>query len=111
MSQLKELQLLVHQIRQKRGFTMEPLHIFTLLNEEVGEVARELKKTWSKNYNRFCKEKLAEEMADVFVCLMALANQYEIDLDEAVQSKFILKDSLRQWQSAKMKDVEKISAE
>lgn len=103
MSHLKEVQSLVHQIRRERGFTMEPLQIFTLLNEEIGEVANELKKTWSKNYDRFCKEKLADEMADVLVCLMALANQYEIDLESAVQSKFVQRDNQRQWRSAEIK--------
>jgi NTP pyrophosphatase (non-canonical NTP hydrolase) len=53
MTDLQELQNLVGRIRQERGFTMDPLRIFTLLNEEIGEVARELKRTWSLNYDPF----------------------------------------------------------
>ena len=74
----------IHLIRKERGFTMEPLKIFTLLNEEIGEVASELKKQWSKNYDDLSIEKLSEELADVQVCLCALANQYEINLESAV---------------------------
>jgi len=103
MVDLHELQNLVAQIRKERGFTMEPTRIFTLLNEEIGEVAKELKRTWSPNYDSFSKENLKEELADVLVCLLALANQFEINLEQALIDKLIAKDSQREWKSAKMK--------
>lgn len=100
MATLQELQALVHEVRQARGFTMEPLKIFALLNEEVGEVATELKRTWSPNYDGFSKDALADELADVLVCLLALANQFEIDLEPALVGKLVKKDSQREWKSA-----------
>jgi NTP pyrophosphatase (non-canonical NTP hydrolase) len=103
MADLQELQTLVHEVRQARGFTMEPLQIFALLNEEIGEVATELKRTWSPNYDGFTKDALADEMADVLVCLLALANQFDIDLEQALVTKLVKKDSRREWKSARKK--------
>lgn len=104
MAELRELQNLVKNIRTKRGFTMDPLRIFVLLNEEIGEVAKELKKIWSKNYTGFTNDLLADELADVLVCLIALANQFEIDLDQALNEKLIKKDGQREWKSAREKE-------
>jgi NTP pyrophosphatase (non-canonical NTP hydrolase) len=100
MAELRELQGLVGNIRQERGFTMDPLRIFALLTEEVGEVACELKRTWSPNYEAFSKEDLADELADVLVCLLALANKFEIDVAEALEEKLLRKDGQRTWKSA-----------
>lgn len=103
MAEFTEIQELVRKTRQERGFTMKELEIFTLLNEEIGEVATELKKIWSKNYEGFSKEKMGEEMADVLCCLLALANQFDIDMEEALIDKLIEKDGKRKWLSAKVK--------
>jgi NTP pyrophosphatase (non-canonical NTP hydrolase) len=103
MADLQELQNLVSKIRQERGFTMDPLRVFILLNEEVGEVARELKRTWSPNYETFSKADLEDELADVLVCLLALANQFEIDLEKVLVEKLVAKDGQREWESAKLK--------
>lgn len=102
MAHLQELQRLVNKVRQERGFTMDPLKIFVLLNEEVGEVATELKRTWSPNYEAFSKQDLEDELADVLVCLLALANQFEINLEEVLIEKFVDKDSRREWKSAEL---------
>lgn len=87
-----EMQKKIHEIRKSRGFCMEPLKIFSMLVEEIGEVSKELKKTWSTNYSGFQKEKLEDELADTLVCLIALANQFDIDLEKSVQRKFFDKD-------------------
>ncbi len=101
MADLRELQNLVSKIRHERGFTMDPLRIFVLLDEEVGEIARELKRTWSPNYDPFSKQDLEDEIADVLVCLLALANQFEIDVEKALTEK-LCKDNQRKWKSAEM---------
>jgi len=97
---MKRLQEQIHRIREERGFTMDPHKIFILLSEEIGEVATELKKGWSKNYDDSDPNKLAEELADVQVCLFAIANQYDINLEDAVKKKFFDKDSKRTWKTA-----------
>ena len=95
-----ELQHEIATIRQERGFVTDPLKILILMTEEMGEIATELKSLWSPNYRAFDRQRLAEEIADVFVTLSALANSYEIDIEDAVREKFIEKDSGREWKSA-----------
>jgi NTP pyrophosphatase (non-canonical NTP hydrolase) len=99
MTQFSELQRRIVQIRAERGFVTDPLKIYILLTEEVGEVSSELQRLWSKNYDDFDTNRLADELADVFVLLTALANAFEIDLEEAVQTKFVEKDAQREWKS------------
>jgi NTP pyrophosphatase (non-canonical NTP hydrolase) len=100
MASLQELQSLVSTIRYERGFTMDPVRIFALLTEEIGEVAGELKRTWSPNYEAFSREGLGDELVDVLVCLLALANQFDVDIEAALRKKFLDKDGQRTWKSA-----------
>ncbi len=100
MSELSELQQRIAHVRSERGFTTDSVRILTLLTEELGEVAGELKKTWSKNYADLVPEDLANEISDVFVLLSALASSNGIDLEQAVQRKFFEADSKRTWASA-----------
>lgn len=100
MAEVAELQSLITQIRSERGFTTEPVQVMTLLVEEVGEVARELKKTWSPNYPEMQPSDLANELADVFVLVSALASEFDINLEQAVRDKFIDADGQRDWSTA-----------
>ncbi len=86
--------------RAARGFTTDPVRILTLLVEEVGEIAGELKKTWSANYPDLDVDALADEIADALVLLSALASVFDVDLDAAVTRKFFAADSQRDWASA-----------
>ncbi len=100
MAELTDLQARIERTRAERGFTTEPLQLFTLLTEEVGEVATELKKTWSANYDDPSPEDLASELADVFVLLSAIATRFDVDLETAVESKFFTADAERDWATA-----------
>lgn len=100
MATLRELQSMVGEVRRERGFTMDPVRIFVHLTEEVGEIAAQLKRTWSRNYDPFSKKDLEEEMADVLVCILALADRFEIDLEKVLMEKFLHKDGQRHWKSA-----------
>ena len=97
---LTDLQKTIGKIRKERGFTTDPIRIFALLAEEAGEVAKELKKTWSKNYGAFDRNMLADEIVDVQVCLVALANCYGIDITEEMAAKFLEKDKARNWNTS-----------
>jgi NTP pyrophosphatase (non-canonical NTP hydrolase) len=100
MAALNELQQRIADKRAERGFVTDPIKIHLLLTEEVGEVASELKRTWSKNYDSFNKDRLADELADTFVLLSALATAFDIDLVQAVETKFFGKDAAREWKTA-----------
>ena len=99
MANLVEIQERIKTMRAQRGFVTDPLKIQLLLTEEVGEISAELKRLWSTNYDAFDKDSLAEEIADVFTLLAALASAFEIDLEQAVESKFFLKDGNREWRT------------
>jgi NTP pyrophosphatase (non-canonical NTP hydrolase) len=97
---LTELQGAIVAERQARGFTSDPVRLLTLIVEELGEVARELKGTWSPNYDQPSIDRLAPELADVLVLLAALASNFDIDLAASVEKKFFEDDDLRRWPSA-----------
>lgn len=61
MAQLVNLQNAIVEVRAQRGFTTDPVRIFTLLTEEIGEIARELKKSWSPNFGPPDDKKLARK--------------------------------------------------
>ena len=100
MTNLTNLQRQIADERSKRGFVTDPVKLGVLLSEEVGEIASELKRLWSVNYDEFSADRLKEEIADAFVILAALADQFEIDIEEAVEGKFFGKDAQREWKSS-----------
>ncbi len=100
MTDLADLQHLIVETRAGRGFTTDPVRLLCLLTEEVGEVAAEIKRTWSPNYPAPDVEALAAELADSFVVLSALASAFDVDLETAVRSKFFGSDADRPWASA-----------
>ena len=104
MNTLQELQRAIDVARAERGFTTDPVRLLCLLVEEVGEVAAEVKKTWSDNYPAPSDEDLADELADVFVVLSALASAFDVDLHDAVRSKFFDSDSRRVWATSTTQD-------
>ena len=99
MSELADLQQAISEVRAERGFYTDPGKIMVLPTEEIGEVASQVRKIWSTNHDDFDKGRLEEEIADVFVLLTALANRFDIDIEQAVDRKFFEKDSKRTWRS------------
>ena len=102
MTNLTDLQKRIADERGKRGFVTDPVKLAVLLSEEIGEIASELKRLWLINYDEFRADRLKEEVADTFVILVALANQFDIDIEEAVEGKFFGKDAQREWKSSQV---------
>ena len=69
----------------------------TLLMEEVGEFARLMARTEGEQSFRSgtrpddIKDAVADEMADILFVLTCLANQMDIDLDQAIQRNLVKK--------------------
>ncbi|MEZ4685489.1 MAG: MazG nucleotide pyrophosphohydrolase domain-containing protein [Bacteroidia bacterium] len=89
---LPSLQQYVHDVCKARGWdSATNLETFLLFTEEVGELARAIRKQHAlfikKGTDSESKQALAEEFADVFSYLLDLANRYEIDLYEAFCAK------------------------
>lgn len=89
-SNLNEIQEYISKMMEANGFNNTPLELFCYLTEEVGELAKEIRKT-EKNMDMDVKKKykscLKDEIADVFIYLLAICNSYDIDLLKAFKDK------------------------
>jgi len=95
---LLSLQKKIGELRKKRGFTQDPERAMILLMEEVGEVAQQMKRLWSPNYDIYTKDALAEELADVQFVLLGLSDLLGIKLADALDKK-TKQDAERKWKS------------
>ncbi len=98
MDALRTLQKRVGELRKKRGFTQDPERVLILLMEEIGEVAQQMKRAWSPNYEGLSEEAIGEELADVLFVLLGLCDLLGIDLADALKAK-TGRDALRRWKS------------
>lgn len=89
-SNLNEIQRYITKMMEANHFKNTPLELFCYLTEEVGEVAKEIRKT-EKNMDMDIKKEyescLKHEIADVFIYLLAICNAYDIDLLDAFKDK------------------------
>lgn len=96
---LNEYQLLIQKLVLERGFDKETVpEVFTLLVEEVGELAKAIRKANGQKVDKASRHHdVAEEAADVFWLLIDLCNRLDIDLAKAFQEKET-KNQKRTWQ-------------
>ncbi len=89
-SNLNDIQEYITKMMEANGFNNTPLELFCYLTEEVGELAKEIRRT-EKNMDMDIKKEYAsclkDEIADVFIYLLAICNSYNIDLLEAFKDK------------------------
>ena len=87
---LKELQHYLAEVCQERGWTKDsPSEKFVLFIEEIGELAKAMRKTVGL-YEEHAKQRdisLEEEFADVLSYLLDLANCFQVDLEKAFRAK------------------------
>lgn len=97
---LGTLQQYIHDVVIERGFADESTRdILLLMIEEVGELAKAVRKYSGIKVDAAKAEKYAllkEELADVFIYLLDLANTLKIDLFTAFHEKE-QKNSQRSW--------------
>ncbi|MBZ1356483.1 MAG: hypothetical protein KY054_01770 [Candidatus Nealsonbacteria bacterium] len=90
-SSVKSLQEYIHNVIVQRGFDEEtPTDIMLLMVEEIGELAKALRKYVGLKIDQDKKDKYAQlehELADVFIYLLDLANVCKIDLFQALKDK------------------------
>lgn len=89
-SNLDEIQKYITKMMKANGFNNTPLELFCYLTEEVGELAKEIRKR-EKNMDMDIKKEydscLKYEIADVFIYLLAICDSYNINLLEAFKDK------------------------
>lgn len=89
-SSLQEVQEYARKMILARGFEEETLQdLLMLLTEEVGELAKEVRKTMKHKLDQDAKNtpNLANEIADVFNYLLAFCVAEKIDLFQAFKNK------------------------
>lgn len=97
---LSDIQLYLKQLCQERGWDKNnPLEIFLLFSEEIGELAKAIRnqmKLYHEEGKIIKETELEDEFADVFSYLLDLANQFDIDLEKAFRNKEA-KNAKRNW--------------
>ncbi len=83
---LAEFQAFIRDLVAEKAWTTDPDEIFALFVEEVGEVAKELRRSWTRGRPAVA-EAAGEELADTFMYLLDLANAFGVDLEASVRRK------------------------
>lgn len=96
---LGDYQDLVRKLAVERGFDKETVpEVFTLLVEEIGELAKAIRKQNGQKIDASRKQHdTEEEAADVFWLLIDVCNRLDIDLAKAFAEKEE-KNAQRVWQ-------------
>jgi NTP pyrophosphatase (non-canonical NTP hydrolase) len=95
---LRKLQAYIWQMNIERGFnTQDPSKKLVLLMEEVGELAKAVRKVSGMKFTDTTKQtELREELADVQIVLLGLASLLDTDMFDAVIDKE-QRNRLRTW--------------
>ena len=96
---LQDFQKYVSTLVIERGFEKETVpEIFMLFLEECGELAKSARKTQNIKCDKTSENfHLSDEAADVFIYLLDICNQFNIDLEEAFRKKEE-KNKTRKWE-------------
>ena len=94
---VKEIQDHLQEFVVLRGWDSKTFpEVFMLFTEEVGELAKSVRKYIKLHDEEQDIDNLTEELADVFNYLMEIANRTGIDLEQAYRIKYKL-NSGRLW--------------
>ncbi len=92
---LTELQAHIKGLVDEKHWTKDPNEVFVRFAEEVGELAKELRKKWK--LGPAASATAAGELADVLFYLCDLANHFDVDLERAVRGK-LRENEGRTWE-------------
>lgn len=97
---LKDYQQLIRTLVVERGFDTETIpEVYMLLGEEVGELAKAIRKSHGMKVDDASKKHdVEEEAADVLWLLIDLCNRLDIDLEQAFRDKE-RKNQNRTWRT------------
>ncbi len=89
-SNVEDAQKYIKDMIKVRGFKNNLLERMCLLTEEIGELAKEVRKSeknlkvdGNKNYN----SNLENEITDVFICLMGMCELLDMDIVQGLRNK------------------------
>jgi NTP pyrophosphatase (non-canonical NTP hydrolase) len=86
---LQQFQTYLEEMAKERGFNKETLvEAFILFTEEVGEFARIVRKSGGMKTDVAAqKSSAADELADLFIYILHMANILGVDLETAFREK------------------------
>jgi NTP pyrophosphatase (non-canonical NTP hydrolase) len=95
---LADYQSYVKELERERGFSEQtPIEKCLLLGEEIGELFKAVRKANHLAIDPTSEfGSIADELADVFIYVAAIANRYDIDLETALRAKEA-KNHQRTW--------------
>jgi NTP pyrophosphatase (non-canonical NTP hydrolase) len=96
---LPQLQQYLDAVCQERGWSQDNYaEKFLLFTEEIGELAKAIRKTRGlyQEHARQNTLNLEEEFADVLSYLLDLANYFKVDLEQAFRAKEAI-NATRTW--------------
>lgn len=95
---LKELQNYIWQMNVERGFnTEDPAKKLVMLMEEVGELAKAIRKISGMKFTDTTKQSdVREELGDVLIVLLGLSSMVGVDIFDALVDKET-KNRQRTW--------------
>ena len=89
-SSVEELQKYIKDMIETRGFKNSLLERMVILTEEIGELAKEVRKTDNNlaiDINKEYNSNLENEITDVFICLMSMCELLDMDIVEGLKNK------------------------
>lgn len=89
-SSVEELQKYIKDMIEVRGFRNSLLERMCLLTEEIGELAKEVRKTeknLAMDVNKQYSSNLENEITDVFICLMGMCELIDMDIVKGLKDK------------------------
>lgn len=90
-SSVEELQQYIKDMFEVRGFNKTSLlERMCLLTEEIGELAKEVRKTDNNlliDVNKNYDSNLENEITDVFICLMGMCELLDMDIVQGLKDK------------------------
>lgn len=89
-SSVEELQKYIKDMIEVRGFRTSLLERMCLLTEEIGELAKEVRKTeknLAMDVNKQYSSNLENEITDVFICLMGMCELIDMDIVKGLKDK------------------------
>ena len=97
---LTDLQAYVNEMEPVRGFNEQnALEKCLMLGEEVGELFKAVRKSQGMgvDHQNSHLTEVSEELADVLIFLLSIANRYGVDLEQAFREKEAI-NKQRKWE-------------
>lgn len=89
-SSVQDIQKYIKDMIEVRGFRNSLLERMCLLTEEIGELAKEVRKTDNNivlDIGKDYSSNLENEITDVFICLMGMCELIDMDIVQGLKNK------------------------